>query len=351
VGLFRRRMDGLPADTDQLDQHPDDDVPPSAVAAAPATTDWIANNEWQASDAPLHVVVGTSLHEQAFHKIAGTPRPGGRTLMCLSEMRREPDNQHDDNAIAVDIDRHHVGYVTGEVAEIIAPALDTRGRAVHLVGIPTVVNGGWSDAPNVGVWSWLDRPELRDAFPGIDWDHVLETYASWPVGVAPLVNTGHGRFEGSAAGFTGGTPRMPPRTEHYSAYVGDLEGLKHVKRYDDAETLLLALLDATEPEARDQGFGVAPWCYEQLAIVRHPRRNYDARDRSAGAFRIAAARSGGVAGETQGPSTSGQEAPGRRQPLTRSESRLPCGVVRGVLRPESNVFLWVLLRYARSGTA
>lgn len=275
MGLIRRRKDSPPAGTDEPDQHPDDAAPPSASGTAPATTEWIANKEWQAWDAPLHIVVGTSLHDKAFHKIAGKPRPEGRTVMCLSEMRREPGNQHDDNAIAVYIDRRHVGYVKREVAEIIAPALDTRGRAVRLVGIPTVVNGGWSDAPNFGVWIWLDRPELRDAFPGVDWDQLLETYARWPVGVAPTVNTGHGRFEGSAAGFAGGTPRMPPLSEHYSAYVGDVEELKHLNRYDDVETLLLALIDAAEAEAREQGFGVAPWYYQQVAIVRHKLRNYD----------------------------------------------------------------------------
>ena len=70
-------------------------------------------------------------------------------------------------------------------------------------------------------------------------------------------------------------PRMPPLTQHYSAYAGDVMDLKPQGRNDDAETLLIALVEATEDESRAQGGGAAPWYYEQLAIIRHKRRDYD----------------------------------------------------------------------------
>ena len=58
---------------------------------------------------------------------------------------------------------------------------------------------------------------------------------------------------------------------HYTEHV---ETVKVLKRADDlakAEALLVRLIEATETESRSEGFGVAPWYYEQLAIVRAKR--------------------------------------------------------------------------------
>jgi len=68
---------------------------------------------------------------------------------------------------------------------------------------------------------------------------------------------------------------MPPLVQHYSAYADDVMELKRQGRSDDAETLLIALVEAAEDESRAQGGGVAPWYYEQLAIIRHKRRDHD----------------------------------------------------------------------------
>jgi hypothetical protein len=68
---------------------------------------------------------------------------------------------------------------------------------------------------------------------------------------------------------------MPPLTEHYSAYTEDVATLKRDKWDDDAATLLLALIDATEQESREQDVGVAPWYYEQLAIIRRKQHDLD----------------------------------------------------------------------------
>jgi hypothetical protein len=62
------------------------------------------------------------------------------------------------------------------------------------------------------------------------------------------------------------------RGRHYTEYV---EAVKDLKRGGDdvaAEHLLLELVDATEAEARAQGWGVAPWYYEQLAVLYRKRR-------------------------------------------------------------------------------
>ena len=45
---------------------------------------------------------------------------------------------------------------------------------------------------------------------------------------------------------------------------------------DGAEALLLQLIEATESEARANNWGVAPWYYEQLAIVYAKKKDHEA---------------------------------------------------------------------------
>ena len=62
--------------------------------------------------------------------------------------------------------------------------------------------------------------------------------------------------------------------KHYTEYVDKVEALKRADNLDKAEKLLLELVDAVEEEARAEGYGVAPWYYEQLAIVYRKQKNY-----------------------------------------------------------------------------
>ncbi len=54
---------------------------------------------------------------------------------------------------------------------------------------------------------------------------------------------------------------------HYTTYAEDVRRLKRIGDHEAAERLLLRLVDATEEEARAERWGVAPWYYEQLAIL------------------------------------------------------------------------------------
>ena len=56
---------------------------------------------------------------------------------------------------------------------------------------------------------------------------------------------------------------------HFTEYVEQVKQLKLEKRHDEAIDLLLKLANATEAESRaaGEGHGVAPWYYEQLAII------------------------------------------------------------------------------------
>jgi len=55
--------------------------------------------------------------------------------------------------------------------------------------------------------------------------------------------------------------------KHFTSYVDTVKKLKRKGEYDLAINLLLKLVEATENESRVKGFGVAPWYYEQLAII------------------------------------------------------------------------------------
>jgi hypothetical protein len=62
---------------------------------------------------------------------------------------------------------------------------------------------------------------------------------------------------------------------HYSAYTDAVRSLKKANRYDEAVALLRQLVQATEAEARADRCGVAPWYYEQLAIIFSKQKRPD----------------------------------------------------------------------------
>ena len=60
---------------------------------------------------------------------------------------------------------------------------------------------------------------------------------------------------------------------HYTGYIDRVKELKRIGDLDSAENLLLKLVEATEAEAQADRCGVAPWYYEQLAIVYRKQKN------------------------------------------------------------------------------
>jgi hypothetical protein len=63
--------------------------------------------------------------------------------------------------------------------------------------------------------------------------------------------------------------------KHYTGYVVQIKELKRLKKHDKAINLLFKLVDADEKEAKVSGEGVAPWYYEQLAIIFRKEKRYD----------------------------------------------------------------------------
>lgn len=68
-------------------------------------------------------VVGVSFqsgYPKTFHKWAALPK--GRLPSC--KLKREPDNPHDPNAVAVVVGRVRVGHLPRDVASWVAPRMD-----------------------------------------------------------------------------------------------------------------------------------------------------------------------------------------------------------------------------------
>ena len=61
---------------------------------------------------------------------------------------------------------------------------------------------------------------------------------------------------------------------HFTSYVEQVKQLKREKKHEEAIELLLKLTAATESEANVDGLGVAPWYYEQLAIIYRKEKRY-----------------------------------------------------------------------------
>ncbi len=62
---------------------------------------------------------------------------------------------------------------------------------------------------------------------------------------------------------------------HYVTYVKDVNELKKSGKIDDAERLLLRLVQATEEASKKEGEGVAPWYYEELAKIYRKKKEYN----------------------------------------------------------------------------
>lgn len=92
-------------------------------------------------------VRGTALRQEALHKLAQL-RPEDVTV----QLRREPHNSHDKNAVAVyaaapDRRVYFIGYLAKAAAYVLAPLMD-KGRELCIKGFAVV--GGFCEYVNYG---------------------------------------------------------------------------------------------------------------------------------------------------------------------------------------------------------
>lgn len=86
-------------------------------------------------------VVGESNYQPALAKIAGGKTEDGHELYCDALLKREPENPHDENAIAVLVKGHKVGYLSRPHA-----------RKLSAIFRQQRLEGGYAKAVIVGGW-------------------------------------------------------------------------------------------------------------------------------------------------------------------------------------------------------
>ena len=156
------------------------------------------------------------------------------------ELERDHGNKHDKNAIKVigcnkgffGTKRRFIGYVPKDVAKLV------------------VTNGFWGRI----------QPQLLKTYVGADGFVEILFQILGPEGQKYKYN--------------------PPKLGtdgHYTDYVERIKQLKAEKKNEEAIKLLLKLVGEIEKEAKVQGkgWGVAPWYYEQLAILYRKEKQYD----------------------------------------------------------------------------
>ena len=193
-------------------------------------------------------VVGESHYQEALRATASScslSEDGRRTFTAA--LKHEPNNPYDANAVGVWSSAGKVGHLARDDAVVYRDVLDSVARKGYDgLACRAHLTGGEPDKPSLGIVLRLADPESCLAeLEGED-----------------LADEG-----GAGPGYVGG--------RHYTGWVDEVKRLRRGGRDEDAERLLLELVEATEAEAAAEGFGVAPWYYEQLAITYRKRGNLD----------------------------------------------------------------------------
>jgi len=198
-------------------------------------------------------VVGESNYQDALWRAVGAADANERGYRhhTVALLRSEPTNPYDRNAVQVLIGDRVVGYLSREDAVTHKRLMASYG---HAVTCPALIVGGFRQATgraSLGVWLDLLESEIPTG-------HASARSTGASEVLARSTPPAHGLFKG----------------KHYTEYVEDIKALKRHDALEEALELLNALIDAVEDEARVEGRGVAPWYYEQAAIVCRKRRDF-----------------------------------------------------------------------------
>lgn len=218
-------------------------------------------------------VVGESHYQDALEQLAGGRTEDGARVETTALLIPQPDNPYDSNAVAVWADGKQVGHLSRENAEILqSKIIDINTRRNRAAACRAVVVGGWDrgggDRGHFGIKIFID-PHDFDVDPDDLDGGWTRRHPSRSV-----THTGETR----TARQSQGSPGMVDG-RHFTEHVDEVKRLRREGKDDEAEVLLLRLVDATEAEAAAEGMGVAPWYYEQLAIIYNKRKDFDAEVR------------------------------------------------------------------------
>lgn len=193
--------------------------------------------------------VGESNYQDALWRAVRNHEPyeRGYRASARATLLPEPSNPYDKNAIQVLIEDRLVGYLSRE------EAIDYKSIVGDGISCDSLICGGFqtsSGRASLGVW--LDLPVTH--MPAIEQVRITGRSAQ----LGDDVPT-HGLHQG----------------KHYTEYVDDVKALKRHQAHEEALVLLGHLMDAVEEESAAEDSGVAPWYYEQTAIVCRKLRDFD----------------------------------------------------------------------------
>jgi hypothetical protein len=89
-------------------------------------------------------IVGEGPRQQALETLAGGRTEDGVEQYCAAVLRREPSNRFDSNAVRVEINRQHVGYLNRKNASEYCRRVRALGFSNSAIAsCPAVIVGGW----------------------------------------------------------------------------------------------------------------------------------------------------------------------------------------------------------------
>lgn len=92
--------------------------------------------------------VGESKYQNVLSELAGGKQLESQYIETNAEVRREPGNLYDPNAIQVFLGGQLVAYLPREEAAFYAPMMDAR--VITALPCPAEIRGGWLDGPDEG---------------------------------------------------------------------------------------------------------------------------------------------------------------------------------------------------------
>ena len=206
----------------------------------------------------LVAVVGESHYQEDIRDICGSHKWEDVSFDCTAALVPEPSNPYDPNAVMVQIDARLVGYLSRADAVDYRPLIDQALAKDKLVACRARIagHGPGGETSNLGVFLHLPRPDEP-----IEWSTDGQA-----------TETGGHRTQAAGNGASG--PGLV-RGKHFTTHVEQIKQLKREGNDEAAEALLLECVDATERECRADELGVAPWYYEQLAVIYRRRHEPD----------------------------------------------------------------------------
>jgi len=200
----------------------------------------------------LVAAVGESHYQPALRAACGDQKWEDVAYDCIAALVPEPENEHDPNAVMVQVDGNLVAYLSRDDAVAYSGLLAQVASTGRFLACKARIAGRGPEhegtTSNLGIFLQLPPPEER-----------LGSVQS--TGAHP-----HASDDPDKPGYF--------RGRHISSYPADVRQLEKEGKVDEAEQLLLKLVEVAEDESTATGTGVNPWPYERLATLCRKQERY-----------------------------------------------------------------------------